>query len=89
MVGTRGFTSTFQKFDMKQDGTWQFIMYAPNGGDYSNTNVFVEDVKPEWIVIKHTVFPHFLAGVNFENRLVRPNSLIAQFLKKRPLYSIR
>jgi uncharacterized protein YndB with AHSA1/START domain len=65
--GPRGFTTTFQKFDMKPGGTWQFIMHGPDGVDFPNTNVFVEIVKPERIVIKHTVFPHYLATTIFEN----------------------
>lgn len=64
--GPRGFTSTFQEFDMKPGGTWQFIMHGPDGVDFPNTNVIVEVVKPERIVMKHTVFPHYLATATFE-----------------------
>lgn len=55
----RGFTTTFQKFEMKPDGIWQYIMHGPDGVDYPNTNVIVEVVKPERIVINHAVFPIF------------------------------
>ncbi|UOE55479.1 SRPBCC family protein [Bacillus sp. CMF12] len=65
--GPQGFTLTFQKFDMKPGGTWQFIMHGPDGVDYPNTNVFVEVVKSERIVFKHDVFPHFLATAVFED----------------------
>ncbi|KKI91030.1 polyketide cyclase [Bacillus sp. SA1-12] len=65
--GPRGFTSTFQKFDLKPGGTWQFIMHGPDGVDYPNTNVFVEIVNFERIVFKHAVFPHFLATATFED----------------------
>ncbi|CAN7737869.1 SRPBCC family protein [Paenibacillus sp. LjRoot153] len=65
--GPQGFTTTFQTFDLKPGGTWQFIMHGPDGVDYPNTNVFVEIVKPERIVIKHDVFPHFQATALFEN----------------------
>ncbi|MDQ0859854.1 SRPBCC domain-containing protein [Bacillus sp. V2I10] len=51
--GPRGFTTTFQKFDMKPGGTWQFIMHGPDGFDYPNTNVFVEVVKPERSFLPH------------------------------------
>ena len=37
--GPRGFTTTFQKFDMKPGGTWQFIMHGPDGVDFPNNNV--------------------------------------------------
>ena len=65
--GPQGLTTTFQKFEMKPGGTWQFIMHGPDGVDFPNTNVFVEVVKPERIVFKHDVFPHFLATAIFED----------------------
>lgn len=65
--GPQGFTNSFQKFEMKPGGTWQFIMHGPDGVDYPNTNVFVEVVKPEQIVFKHAVFPHFLGTAIFED----------------------
>ncbi|MBU5441854.1 SRPBCC family protein [Paenibacillus sp. MSJ-34] len=65
--GPQGFTTTFQKFDMKPGGTWQFIMHSPDGVDFPNTNDFVEVVTPERIVFKHAVFPHFLATAIFED----------------------
>lgn len=65
--GPQGFTLTFQRFEMRPGGTWQFVMHGPDGVDYPNTNVFVEVVKPERIVIQHAVFPHFLATTVFED----------------------
>lgn len=66
--GPRGFTSTFQEFDMKPGGTWQFMMHGPDGVDFPNTNVIVDVIHPERIVIKHTVFPHFEATALFEDQ---------------------
>ncbi|MGF7036381.1 uncharacterized protein YndB with AHSA1/START domain [Paenibacillus mucilaginosus] len=66
--GPRGFTMTFEKFEMKPGGTWRFIMHGPDGVDYPNTNIFVEVVRPKRIVIQHAVFPHFLATANFEDQ---------------------
>jgi len=65
--GPNGFTSTFQNFEMSPGGTWEFIMHGPDGVDYPNTNRVVEVVKPERIVIKHDMFPHFLATAIFED----------------------
>lgn len=65
--GPQGFTTTFQKFEMKPGGTWEFVMHGPDGVDFPNTNVFVEIEKPERIVFKHDVFPHFLATAIFED----------------------
>jgi uncharacterized protein YndB with AHSA1/START domain len=65
--GPQGFTTTFQKFDMKPGGMWKFIMHGPDGVDYPNTHILVEVVKPERFVFKHDVFPHFLATTTFED----------------------
>ncbi|MGZ9583044.1 SRPBCC family protein [Paenibacillus marinisediminis] len=65
--GPQDFMSTFKKFDMKPGGIWEFIMHGPDGVDFPNTNVIVEVVKPERIVFKHDVFPHYLATATFDD----------------------
>jgi uncharacterized protein YndB with AHSA1/START domain len=65
--GPNGFTLSFQKFDMNPGGTWEFIMHSPDGVDYPNTNIYVEVVRPERIVFRHAVFPHFMATALFED----------------------
>ncbi|WP_231891384.1 SRPBCC family protein [Paenibacillus swuensis] len=65
--GPQGFTTTTEKFDLSPGGIWQFIMHGPDGVDYPNTNIFVEFVKPERIVIEHAVFPHFVATARLED----------------------
>ncbi|MFE5320713.1 SRPBCC family protein [Paenibacillus sp. NPDC056579] len=65
--GPRGFTTTFEKFEMKPGGTWQFTMHGPDGVNFPNTNEIIEVVKPERIVFKHAVFPHFVATALFED----------------------
>lgn len=42
-------------------------MHGPDGTNFPNTNVFVEVVKPERIVLEHAVFPHFVATASFED----------------------
>src|SRR5262245_44002375 len=51
--GPKGFTNTFQTFDLKPGGAWQFVMHGPDGVDYANHSVFLEIVKPERIVFQH------------------------------------
>jgi uncharacterized protein YndB with AHSA1/START domain len=51
--GPKGFTNTFQMFDMRPGGFWRFVMHGPDGVDYENESVFVEIVKPERIVFRH------------------------------------
>lgn len=65
--GPKGFTNTFQEFDLRPGGTWQFIMHGPNGTDYQNKSVFVEIVKPERIVIQHVSGPRFQVTATFED----------------------
>jgi len=61
--GPKGFTNTFQEFDVTPGGAWRYVMHGPNGGDYKNESVFVEIVEPERIVFRHVSPPRFLATV--------------------------
>jgi uncharacterized protein YndB with AHSA1/START domain len=51
--GPKGFTNTFQEFDLRPGGVWRFVMHGPDGRIYENQSVFVEIVKPERIVFHH------------------------------------
>jgi uncharacterized protein YndB with AHSA1/START domain len=51
--GPRGFTNTFEKFDVKPGGVWLFVMHGPDGVDYPNWIVFDEIVKHERLVYRH------------------------------------
>ncbi len=57
--GPKGFTNTFQEFDLRPGGTWRFVMHAPDGVNYQNKSVFVEIMKPERIVFEHVSGPQF------------------------------
>jgi uncharacterized protein YndB with AHSA1/START domain len=63
--GPKGFTNTFQEFDMRQGGNWRFVMHGPDGVDYKNKSVFVEVVKPERIVLQHVSGPRFQVTATF------------------------
>src|SRR4051812_7900369 len=47
--GPKGFTNTFQEFDMTTGGAWRFIMHGPDGANYQNDVMFIDIVKPERI----------------------------------------
>ncbi|HTA84065.1 MAG TPA: SRPBCC family protein [Bacteroidia bacterium] len=64
--GPNGFTNTISKMDVKQGGEWVFTMHGPDGTDYPNTNVFVELVKNEKIVLKHVGPPIFEMHTTFK-----------------------
>jgi uncharacterized protein YndB with AHSA1/START domain len=63
--GPKGFTNTFQEFDLRPGGRWQFVMHGPNGADHPNQSVFVEIVKPERIVFDHVSAPAFQVTATF------------------------
>ena len=63
--GPKGFTNTFQEFDPRPGGRWQFVMHGPNGADYPNQSVFVEIVTPERIVFDHLSGPAFQVTATF------------------------
>jgi len=63
--GPKGFTNTFQEFDLRPGGVWRFVMHGPDGVDYKNKSVFVEVVKPERIVFHHVSGPRFQVTATF------------------------
>ena len=51
--GPRGFTNTFQEFDLRPGGAWRFVMRGPDGAEFANVSRFVEVVPPERIAFRH------------------------------------
>lgn len=68
MVGSQGFTNTFQEFDFKPGGRWRFIMHGPTGGDYKNEAVFLQITPLKTIVWDRLSQPLFQISVHFEDR---------------------
>jgi uncharacterized protein YndB with AHSA1/START domain len=66
--GPKGFTSTFQEFDLRPGGHWRFVLHGPNGADYQNESVFVEIVKPERLVFNHVSGPKFQMTLTLDDR---------------------
>ncbi len=64
--GPEGFTNTFEIFDYRPGGVWEFIMHSPDGTDYPNKSVFVEISEPERIVLDHVVPPVFRMTITCE-----------------------
>ena len=62
--GPKGFTNTFETFDFRVGGSWNFIMHGPDGSDYRNESVFKELQSGEKIVIQHISPPHFILSVS-------------------------
>jgi uncharacterized protein YndB with AHSA1/START domain len=66
--GPKGFTNTFQEFDLRPGGAWRFVMHGPNGADYPNESVFVEVAPPTRVVFEHVSRPEFEMTITFNER---------------------
>lgn len=64
--GPEDFTNTFQAFEFRPGGTWEFIMHGPDGTDYPNKNVFVEIVEGQRVVFDHVFSPIFRMTITVE-----------------------
>ena len=61
--GPKGFTSTFQVFEFRPGGRWNFIMHGPDGTDYPNQSVFTRLEAPSTWAVEHLLPPHFTLTV--------------------------
>jgi uncharacterized protein YndB with AHSA1/START domain len=52
--GPDGFTLTNKSIDLKPGGSWRFTMHGPDGRDFQNRVIFMEVIKPEKIVYRHS-----------------------------------
>jgi uncharacterized protein YndB with AHSA1/START domain len=60
--GPKGFSNTFDEFDLRPDGEWRFVMHGPDGTDYKNRSLFREIARPERLVFDH-VSGHIFQGI--------------------------
>lgn len=74
--GPRGFTNTFELFDLRAGGEWRFVMHGPDGRNYPNSSVFVEIAAPERIIFDHVSPPHFRVVATFAEQ---PTGTLATF----------
>lgn len=51
--GPKGFTNTFEAFELRPGGEWRFVMHAPDGASFANRCVFVEIAPPARLVFDH------------------------------------
>ena len=64
--GPKGFTNTFNDFDLRPGGRWSFVMHGPDGGNYPNESVFLEIKEPTLISFDHISPPDFKVVATFE-----------------------
>lgn len=64
--GPKGFTNTFNEFDLRVGGKWSFIMHGPESGNYRNECEFTKIEKPTLIAWKRHSKPLFQVVATFE-----------------------
>lgn len=64
--GPKGFTNTFNVFDLKVGGKWSFIMHGPDKGNYANECTFIAIREPELLAWDRQSKPLFQVEVVFE-----------------------
>ena len=64
MVGPNGFTNTFETFEFRTGGEWNFTMHGPDGSNYPNQSIFQEIEPGKGIVIEHVCQPYFTLRVS-------------------------
>jgi uncharacterized protein YndB with AHSA1/START domain len=52
--GPDGFTTTTLEMDVRTGGRWRYIMHGPDGVDYPNLQEFIEVLRPERLVYRHS-----------------------------------
>lgn len=64
--GPAGFTNTFNEFDLRVGGKWNFIMHGPEKGNYRNECEFTKIEAPSMIAWKRYSQPLFQVVATFE-----------------------
>ncbi|WP_231490692.1 SRPBCC family protein [Pedobacter sp. Leaf170] len=64
--GPAGFTNTFNEFDFRVGGKWNFVMHGPDKGNYANECEFIKIEKPSLIAWKRHSKPLFQVLFTFE-----------------------
>lgn len=63
--GPEGFSNTFEIFEFKNGGRWQFVMHAPDGTNYPNKSKFETIVPNSKVVVHHDCPPNFHLTIEF------------------------
>ena len=82
--GPAGFTNTFNEFDFRVGGRWQFVMHGPEKGNYINECEFTAIEKPSLISWKRFSKPLFNVLVTFEEISANQTQLVFKQVFKTP-----
>jgi len=78
--GPKGFTNTFNEYDLRPGGKWSFIMHGPNKGNYPNEVEFIKIDKPNLIYWKRHSKPLFRVLATFEEVPANQTKIVFKML---------
>jgi len=78
--GPKGFTNTFNEFDLRPGGKWKFIMHGPYKGNYPNECEFIKIDNPTLIAWNHFSNPLFQVVVHFEEVATNKTKIIFKMI---------
>lgn len=78
--GPKGFTNTFNEFDLRPGGKWNFIMHGPDKGNYPNECEFIKIDKPNLIAWKRHSKPLFQILTTFEEVSVDSTKIVFKMI---------
>jgi uncharacterized protein YndB with AHSA1/START domain len=64
--GPKGFTNTFDEYDLRPGGKWKFVMHGPEGGNYNNECEFIKIEEPDLLWWNRISQPYFQMYITFE-----------------------
>ncbi|WP_281225091.1 SRPBCC family protein [Flavobacterium aquiphilum] len=82
--GPKGFTNTFNEYDLRPGGRWSFIMHGPDKGNYPNEVEFIKIDKPNLIYWKRHSKPLFRVLATFEEVAENQIKIIFKMLFDTP-----
>lgn len=61
--GPSGFTTTFEQFEFRPGGRWQYVMHGPDGTHHPNVSQLRELQTPARLVLEHISAPRFVLTI--------------------------
>jgi uncharacterized protein YndB with AHSA1/START domain len=82
--GPKGFTNTFNVYDLRPGGKWSFVMHGPDKRDYPNECVFIKIEKPSFVSWDHLPKPVFQVQTSFEKITNEKTKIIFRMIFENP-----
>jgi uncharacterized protein YndB with AHSA1/START domain len=82
--GPKGFTNTFEEFDLRPGGHWKFIMHGPEKGNYRNECVFTRIEPPVLLSWYRLTQPLFSIIASFEESGISSTRVVFRMIFDTP-----